>query len=75
MSFKVSSTVNVTRIALRRRALLQSVEKAFARDLHFAEGLVEVHPTVPQLWRCLDLLGLQRRQVQKTAEAWRFEGL
>ena len=63
--YKVSSKVNVTRIALRRQALLQSVEKAFGRDLHFAEGKRNMNFT-SALSFCLSV------QIEWSSDPWRF---
>eukprot|EP00435_Cladocopium_sp_Y103_P041429 s665_g11.t1 len=61
----------------QRLTLLDSVDSAFARDLRFTEGLVEVRPQLPQLWRCMELLQLQRKRIQAVAEEMlkQFQGI
>ena len=50
----------------KRRKQLQD---AFSKHLHFTSGALQVRPAeLPELWRCLGLLGVQRTRIEQLAE-------
>ncbi|CAK8986079.1 unnamed protein product [Durusdinium trenchii] len=53
----------------QRLALLTSLDDAFSKHLHFTSGALQVRPAeLPELWRCLGLLGVQRTRIEQLAE-------